>query len=503
MPLQRWICLAAVQNRGKIGGHLQRRPGPEALSFHSEDAEKGVKANYRHKLLRDYPKAITITTTSNGAVMRYTRDGTTPSHSNGTLIDGTSGTASVASGITLQAIAYGNSYSDSDLASGPYTTAAKVAKPTFNPVAGGYKDSDYPKTITISTTTSGAKMRYTKNGSDPTETTGTLINGTSGTASVTAGQTLKAIAYKTGLTDSDIKSGAYTALPKAATPTLTPPGYNGCAETVSVTIATGTSGASLSYTTDGTTPSPSNGTIKHVSSYTLAVYPGPQQSVPLRVKAMAFKSGMSDSGIVTGNYYRGPSCPPPPQPGEKTQAQEKERTERAARNAMEAAAPGDEDGEHSAFGWMEQGLGNAPVRGAVAAADLAKAPRLGALAPLDGYMQVSYRQPARKGQQQTRDRDPNAIDTTPIYDVKGNLTAGFDGSTYIYDAQNRLIRATTNGVTETFTYDGLNRQVSRTVGGATTYSVYDGWSLLCEYDSGGEEIGSGGEEIGSGEYSIL
>jgi hypothetical protein len=41
------------------------------------------------------------------------------------LINGTSGTASVASGVTLKAIAYGGNYSDSFIASGAYTTATK------------------------------------------------------------------------------------------------------------------------------------------------------------------------------------------------------------------------------------------------------------------------------------------------------------------------------------------------------------------------------------------
>jgi RHS repeat-associated protein len=61
---------------------------------------------------------------------------------------------------------------------------------------------------------------------------------------------------------------------------------------------------------------------------------------------------------------------------------------------------------------------------------------------------------------------------------------GFDGSTYIYDAQNRLTSATTGSVTMTFKYDGLNRQVSRTVNGLTTYNVYDGWNLMGEYANG-------------------
>ena len=73
--------------------------------------------------------------------------------------------------------------------------------------------------------------------------------------------------------------------------------------------------------------------------------------------------------------------------------------------------------------------------------------------------------------------------TNANYDNNGNMTTGFDGSGYTYDAQNRLIRVTKNGTTETFKYDALNRQVSQTINGATTYSVWDGWNLIITYDA--------------------
>jgi RHS repeat-associated protein len=75
--------------------------------------------------------------------------------------------------------------------------------------------------------------------------------------------------------------------------------------------------------------------------------------------------------------------------------------------------------------------------------------------------------------------------SSAAYNASADMTTGFDGSTYTYDAQDRLLSATESGVTETFTYDGLNRQVSRTVAGVTTYNVYDGWALIEEYQSGG------------------
>ena len=73
----------------------------------------------------------------------------------------------------------------------------------------------------------------------------------------------------------------------------------------------------------------------------------------------------------------------------------------------------------------------------------------------------------------------NAVNAT--YDNNGNLVTGVDGSSYTYDAQNRLTSATVGGVAMYFTYDGLNRQVTRTVGRVTTWNVWDGWDLLEEY----------------------
>ena len=71
------------------------------------------------------------------------------------------------------------------------------------------------------------------------------------------------------------------------------------------------------------------------------------------------------------------------------------------------------------------------------------------------------------------------------YNSNANLTTGVDGSTYSYDAQNRLLTATKAGVTDTFTYDGFNRQVSRKIGAASPlYNVYDGWNLIGEYNPG-------------------
>jgi RHS repeat-associated protein len=75
-----------------------------------------------------------------------------------------------------------------------------------------------------------------------------------------------------------------------------------------------------------------------------------------------------------------------------------------------------------------------------------------------------------------------AGDLTPGYDGNGNLNSQ-DGWSYLYDAQNRIISASANGINATFAYDSRNRCVSRAINGTVTFFYYDGWNLIEEQDS--------------------
>ena len=61
--------------------------------------------------------------------------------------------------------------------------------------------------VTISTATSGATIRYTTDGTTPSETVGTVY---SSPVNITATSTLQAIAYETGYSNSTVASGVYT-----------------------------------------------------------------------------------------------------------------------------------------------------------------------------------------------------------------------------------------------------------------------------------------------------
>ncbi|HYC72510.1 MAG TPA: chondroitinase-B domain-containing protein [Opitutaceae bacterium] len=87
---------------------------------------------------------------------------------------------------------------------GSVASGGTVAAPTFSPGGGSYASA---QSVTITTSTSGASIRYTLDGSSPTSASGTLYGGP---VSIAASATLKAIAYKAGMSDSGVSSATYT-----------------------------------------------------------------------------------------------------------------------------------------------------------------------------------------------------------------------------------------------------------------------------------------------------
>ncbi len=80
---------------------------------------------------------------------------------------------------------------------------SRVAAPQFTPPAGSYSS---PQTVTITTSTLGATIRYTTDGSTPTTTHGnTYAVG----ISVESSTTIRAVAYKSGFADSIIVEETY------------------------------------------------------------------------------------------------------------------------------------------------------------------------------------------------------------------------------------------------------------------------------------------------------
>jgi len=166
--------------------------------------------------------------------------------------------------------------------------AQQAATPTFSPAAGTFTSA---QTVTISDSTSGASIYYTTNGTTPT-TSSTLY---SAPIAISATTTIEAIASDAPTyTNSNVATATYTInLPAAATPTFSPaPGTFTSAQ--SVLLADTTTGASIYYTTNGSTPTTAS-TLYSLST-PIAV------SSTTTINAIAVAPGFSNSAVATGTY---------------------------------------------------------------------------------------------------------------------------------------------------------------------------------------------------------
>ncbi len=165
----------------------------------------------------------------------------------------------------------------------------QTATPTFSPASGTYLGS---QVVTISTTTSDATIRYTTDGSTPSELSGAIYMGP---LSLSASFTLTAIAFAPDHLDSPVASATYTIipLPGAAAPSFYP-AVGTYARAQTVTINSATSGATIRYTTDGSTPTKTNGTAYAGTPVNI--------SATTTLKAIASATGFADSTASGGLY---------------------------------------------------------------------------------------------------------------------------------------------------------------------------------------------------------
>jgi hypothetical protein len=153
----------------------------------------------------DTAQSVTIADIAEGGTAYYTLDGSNPFDSNTKTEYESTAVAIDVSG-TLKAVVVKGGKT-SAVREAAYTL--KVKAPTPSTAAGAVNEDTE---ITLSTATTGATVYYTVNGSAPTSSTAT--HGTEGeataTVTISAATTVKAIAVKTGWTDSEVLTAAYT-----------------------------------------------------------------------------------------------------------------------------------------------------------------------------------------------------------------------------------------------------------------------------------------------------
>jgi len=168
------------------------------------------------------PQWVEIFSDTPEATIHYTIDGNNPTTSSPIY----TGPIPISTNTKVTAMAVKEGHKPSIIRSSTYTiltTTPRVSKPVFSPPPGIYHSA---KAISITTLTSGATIRYTIDGTEPNNTTSPVL-ALGGTVPLPmyGGFTLKAIAYKDGMTPSEKTEGDYEAVlpPPIITYTKTSP----------------------------------------------------------------------------------------------------------------------------------------------------------------------------------------------------------------------------------------------------------------------------------------
>jgi hypothetical protein len=225
--------------------------------------------------------AVTLSTTTGGATIHYTTDGSVPT----TASPAYAGPIPVTQTTTIRAIAVASGMSASAVASATYTIVLQLPPPTFSPQGGTYSQ---PQMVTLSVPTSGATIHYTTDGTTPTASSPAY----GGPISVAQTTTIRAIAVASGMSDSAVASATYTISQQAAAaPAFNPPGGFYLLLT-SVRLSSTTPNATIYYTTDGSTPTTSS------RRYTGAIL----LLGTTTIRAIATAPGFSQSPVASAKY---------------------------------------------------------------------------------------------------------------------------------------------------------------------------------------------------------
>jgi hypothetical protein len=233
-------------------------------------------------------QTVTLSSSTSGAAIYYTTNGTTPTTSSTKY----SAPITVSATETLKAIAVASGYNNSSVASATFTitTYSPTATPAFSLASGTYTAA---QTVTLKDATPNAVIYYTTNGGTPTSTSAKY----SAPITVSASQTIKAVALASGYTTSTLASATYTISASNCYGCVVPtPTFSVAAGTYSstqnVTISDAVSTAAIYYTTNGTAPTTSS--TKYAGPITV--------STSQTIKAIAVASGYTNSALASVSY---------------------------------------------------------------------------------------------------------------------------------------------------------------------------------------------------------
>jgi len=263
------FCVALILSSLGYSLHAQTEPTLPAPSF---SLPAGTYAN----------STLTMTDSASGATIYYTTNGSTPTTSSAVYTKPIALNSSGA--FTFKAVAAKKGYINSPVTTVTYTIHPYLARPTFSPPGGSYATA---QTVTISDV-STKTIYYTTDGSTPTTSSAVY----SAPIIVSSNKTINAMAALSGWTNSPVASVAYTIGPTLPAPSFSLPA--GTYANSTLTMSDSASGATIYYTTNGSTPTTSS-----------AVYTKPialNSSGAFTFKAMAAKKGYINSPVTTVTY---------------------------------------------------------------------------------------------------------------------------------------------------------------------------------------------------------
>ena len=233
------------------------------------------------------PHQIIMSTSTSGATIRYRTDGRTVSF----FYPGTDYTGPVTldpGTYEISARAYKDGYYKSDTARSGEITVNPLTLPTpvIYPNGGNFAGS---VTVYLGSTVLGAEIRYTTDGSEPSQSSALFAE----PIVLDQTATVKARIYLEGYTPSLVIEKLFTIVPQAVKPVITPVSGTEATGSLEVLISTTTSGATIRYTTNGAEPTSYSTTYS--GPFTLGVG---QHTV----KAKAFLAGADASETASADY---------------------------------------------------------------------------------------------------------------------------------------------------------------------------------------------------------
>ena len=186
--------------------------------------------------------------------------------------------------------------SDDAAAAAALAGQARVATPSLSPASGIYGND---QSVVITNLQSGATLHYTvtpgSHGVTPTESSPVYTQPITVSGNGTT-ETVEAIAVQPGVAPSDVAVVTVAVNYSLVTSPYFNPNSGTFPSNEQVAIGDSTAGASIYYTTDGSTPSESNGSL-----YTAPISIS-GDGTSKTIQAVAVKAGLSTSNVATSSY---------------------------------------------------------------------------------------------------------------------------------------------------------------------------------------------------------